>query len=153
MSLVASFILLPRAALSGLRYMVTQEEYFDYLDQVGRKVTTDFVKSSWVRTFLLWFEEEYHGDLMESSHGELAALLSKESKCDHLILTKAHKDAFFKKLDPADLSVDKLRAYYAKVNGDDDGYYAGRGMIHCAQVFRESLRMIDDDSVVFVLIE
>jgi hypothetical protein len=159
MSAMASFILLPQAALSGLRdaavpkkrfFGPAKDTYWDFLAQAGREVG-DYRWSGYVlATLLCWLKENHQTDLL-TSHEELAEFLSKARGSTHVIFTKEQSDAYLERLDPSGLSVEQLRDYYNKFNGVNEPD-AGMPMIDGVRAIRQSLAQLDDASVVVLVI-
>jgi hypothetical protein len=155
MSAIASFILLPRAALSELRDTTVAKEDVTYrkiLDQAGHEVA-DYQWSGYVlATLLCCLKENHRIDLLRSPHDELAGLLTQARGSTHVIFTKEHKDAYLDKVDPSSLSVEKLRDYYNKFNNVDEPD-AGMPMLDGVRAIQQSLAQLDDSSVILLVIE
>ena len=97
MSAIASFVLLPRAALPGLRAAATQsanDTYWDFLQQTGREVADYQWSGHVLATLLCWLNEEHQVNLFKSSYDELANFLSKERGHTHLVFTNEQKTAY-----------------------------------------------------------
>ena len=160
MSAVASFILLPRAALSGLRdaavprkrlFGTPKDTYGDFLARSGREVG-DYQWSGYVlATLLCCLEQEHQINLLKSPDDELAGFLTKTRGNTHVIFCKDHKDTYLEKLNPSALSVEQLRDFYNKFN-DADEPDAGLPMIDGVRSIRQSLAQLDDTSVVILVI-
>jgi hypothetical protein len=160
MSAIASFILLPKTALSELRQaavpkkrflLADKDEYWGYLHRSGRKVS-DYQWSGYVfATLLVWLKEEHQTDLMESPYGELAKFLTDARGATHFVLSIEHKNAYLDKLDPATLSGNMLRDYYNAFNGGNEPD-AGVPMLDGVRALREALLRLDADSVVLLII-
>jgi hypothetical protein len=151
MSAVASFILLPRAALSGLRDAAVKDTYWDFLAQAGKEVA-DYQWSGYVlATLLCCLKDDYQVDLLTSPDEELSEFLSKARGSTHVIFSKEQRDAHLEKLDPSALSVEKLRDCYNKFNEVNEPD-AGAPMIDGVRAIRQSLAQLDDASVVVLVI-
>ena len=160
MSAIASFVMLPLAALDDLRQIAKptkkllgkpKDEYWVFLRQKGR-VVAEYGWSGYVLgTVLCWLRDEHHVDLMDSPHNELANFLTKARGSSHSIFTNDHKLRFLKRLDPSRLSVETLRDYYNKFNGTNEPD-AGTPMVDGVAAIRESLEAVDDKSVVLLII-
>jgi hypothetical protein len=151
MSAVASFILLPRAALSGLREAAMTDAYWDFLARAGKQVA-DYRWSGYVLgTLLCCLKEDYQVDLLTSPDAELSEFLSKARGSTHVVLSPEQRDAYLEKLDPSSLSVDKLRDYYNMFNEVNEPD-AGAPMIDGVRAIRQSLTRLDNASVVILVI-
>jgi hypothetical protein len=160
MSAVASFILLPQAALSRLRdaavpkkrfFGAAKDRYWDFLAQAGREVG-DYRWSGYVlATLLCCLEQDHQTNLLKSPYDELAGFLTKARGNTHVIFCMEHRDAYLEKLDPDSLSIDKLRDYYNKFNEVNEPD-AGLPMIDGVRAIRQSLAQLDDASVVVLVI-
>ncbi|HEY9502273.1 MAG TPA: hypothetical protein VIR01_11650, partial [Pyrinomonadaceae bacterium] len=87
--------------------------------------------------------------LMKSEHDELSSHLSKERKSTCFILTPAHKREYLAQLSPESYSEAELRDYCNKFNGSSEGD-AGRPMLDGIRAIHDSLRQLDDDSVILL---
>jgi hypothetical protein len=160
MSAIASFILLPRTALKGLRkaavpkkrfFGPTKDSYWDFLAQNGREVGHYQWSGYVLIPVLIWLQKEHQTDLLKSSYDELAAFLGSIRKSSHLILSVEHKNAYLERLDPSGLSIEKLRDYYNKFNEENEPD-AGMPMMDGVRAIRQSLAQLDDTSVVILII-
>jgi hypothetical protein len=148
---VASFILLPRAALSGLRDAAMTDTYWDFLARAGKQVA-DYQWSGYVlATLLCCLKDDYQVDLLTSPDEELSEFLSKARGSTHVVLSPEQRDAYLEKLDPSSLSVEKLRDYYNKFNEVDEPN-SGAPMIDGVRAIQQSLTQLDSASVVVLVI-
>ncbi len=160
MSAIASFILLPVAALDDLRHAakpkkkwigIARDEYWNFLRHSGREVAKYRWSGYVIATALCWLKDEHQVDLMDSPHNELANFLTKTRGSSHSIFTNDHRRRFLKRLDPSSLSVEALRDYYNQFNGTKQPD-AGTPMIDGVAAIRESLTAVDNKSVVLLII-
>jgi hypothetical protein len=160
MSAVASFILLPQTALSRLREAAVpkwrlfgppKDRYWDLLNQAGREVGNYRWSGYVLATLLCCLEQNHQTNLLKSPYDELAGFLTKARGNTHVIFCKEHRDSYLEKLDPANLSIEKLRDYYNKFNEVDEPD-AGLPMIDGVRAIRQSLTQLDDASVVILVI-
>ena len=155
MSAIASFIKLPKTALEGLRevaipkkrlFGAAKDTYHDYLRQHGQSVA-DYKWSGYVLgTLLPYLEEQHQITLMSSPYEELETFLTDSRNATHCIFTKAHKDDFLAKLD-GEFSEAALRDYYNEFNESRETE-AGRQMLDGIRAFRQSLSVLDEESVI-----
>ena len=157
MSAIASFIILPKSALPELREAAVpkkgffggaKDRFHDFLRTRGREATS-YEWSGYVLATVLPFLEERKIDLMRSEHDDLSSHLSRERKSTCFIFTSGHKSAYLAQLSPESYSEAELRDYCNEFNGssDDD---AGKPMIDGIRAIHESLRQLDDGSVVLL---
>ncbi len=157
MSAIASFILLPKSALSELSDAATpkkgffggvKDRFHDFLRSRGREVTS-YDWSGYVLATLLPFLDERGVDLMKSEYGELSSHLSKERKSTCFIFTSAHKRAYLSQLSPDSYSEAELRDYCNEFNGSSEAE-AGKPMRDGIRAIHDSLHQLDDDSVILL---
>ncbi|HTE17448.1 MAG TPA: hypothetical protein VK689_03580 [Armatimonadota bacterium] len=161
MSAIASFTLLSSAALRGLRdaavprkrswFQRPQDTFHDYLEKHGREIAV-LQLSGWVlHTALDYLQERHQIDLMHSEHDELARYLSEERGASYFVLTPAQSVGYIQRLDPKDFGEDELRAYFNEFY-EDDQPDAGKWMLECIRVLRDSLRQLEPDCVILLAI-
>jgi hypothetical protein len=159
MSAVASFVLLPKSALPELREAATprkgffggvKDRFHDFLRSRGREATS-YDWSGYVLATLLPFLEERGVDLMKSEYDELSSHLSKERKITCFIFTSAHRRAYLAKLSPESFSEAELRDYCNEFNASSEPE-AGKPMLDGVRAIQESLRQLDEESVVLLYI-
>ena len=156
MSAIASFIKVPKSALDGLRKAAvpqkrlfggSKDTYHDYLREHGHEIA-DYRWSGFVlATLLPYLQEKHQIDLMRSEYDELAAFLTKARKATHFILTRAQASAFLSRLDPRLFSEGEMRQYFNEFNATDD-QKVGQAMLDGVVAFQESLKQMEDESVV-----
>lgn len=147
MSAIASFILLPKTDLDGLRQASTEGNYHNYLEQHGREVA-EYEWSGYVlATLLPYLEEQHQIDLMRSEHDALARFLSERQQATHFIFTGAHRHPFLDRLDPSAFSTEALRDYYNEFNEENEPD-VGRPMLDGIRALHQSLSALDEDSVI-----
>src|SRR5215510_11642252 len=129
MSAIASFILLPISTLAALREAAApkkrlfgnpKDEYRSFLKNTGQEVAEYRWSGYVLGTVLCWLKDEHHVDLMDSPYNELANFLTKTRGSAHSIFTNEQKHLYLKRLDPARLSVERLRDYYNAFNGTNE---------------------------------
>ena len=155
MSAIASFIKLPISALDGLReaavpkkrlFGAPRDTYNDYLRRHGQ-IVADYKWSGFVlATLLPCLEEQHQIDLMDSEYRDLEKFLTDSRSATHFILTPAHKIRYLSKIE-GQFSEQTLRDYYNEFNETQDAE-AGKPMIDGVQALRQSLRALDEDSVI-----
>lgn len=154
MSAIASFILMPRSAIDGLRDAATPKKrwfgkpkdmYYDFLAQHGRAVA-QYEWSGYILATLLPYLQEQHIDLMHSDFDELSTYLTQKRGATHFIFTDAHKKAFLTKLG-GQFSEDALRDYYNEFNETQEPT-AGKPMLDGIRAMRQSVIAMDGDSVI-----
>ncbi len=160
MSAVASFILMPKSALDGLRAAATpqrswlgrpKDRYWDYLKEHGREVS-QYEWSGYILATLLPFLEERHQiDLMTSEFDQLSTYLVEKRGATHFVFTEGHKRQYLDKLNPQSFSADVLGKYYNEFNEVDEPD-AGRWMLDGIRCFRESLAQVDANTVIVFVI-
>jgi hypothetical protein len=161
MSAIGSFTLVANAALRGLRdaavprkrswFQRPQDTFHDYLQEHGREIAVLQI-SGWVlHTALDYLRERHQIDLMHSEHDELARYLSEERGASYFVLTPAQSAGYIQRLDPKDFGEDELRAYFNEFY-EDDQPDAGKWMLECIRVLRDSLRQLEPDSVILLAI-
>lgn len=157
MSAIASFIILPKSALPELRKAAipkksifggVKDGFHDFLRTRGR-VATNYDWSGYVLATVLPYLEERKIDLMKSEHGDLSSHLSKERKSTCFIFTPGHKSAYLARLSPESYSEADLRDYCNEFNGSSEAE-AGKPMLDGIRAIHESLRQLDDESVVLL---
>jgi hypothetical protein len=161
MSAIASFMLLPRAALEGLRraavpkkrlfFGPTQDTYWDFLEKNGKEVG-DYRWSGYVlATLLCCLEQDHQINLLKSPYDDLGDFLSKARGNSHVIFCNEHKNVYLEKFDQAQFSVEKLRDYYSNFN-EVDAPDAGLPMLDGVHSIQRSLAQLDETSVVILII-
>lgn len=157
MSAIGSFILLPKSALPELREAATPKKSFfggvkdlfhDFLRSRGREATS-YDWSGYVLATVLPFLDERGVDLMKSEYGDLSSQLSKERKSTCFLFTPAHKQAYLPQLSPDSYSEAELRDYYNEFNGSSEAE-AGKPMLDGIRAIHDSLRQLDEDSVILL---
>jgi hypothetical protein len=157
MSAIASFTLLPKSALPELREAAVPKKGFfggvkdrfpDFLRARGREATS-YAWSGYVIATVLPYLEERQIDLMKSEHDDLSSHLSRARKSTCFIFTPAHKRAYLDRLSPASYSEAELRDYCNEFNGSSEAE-AGKPMLDGIRAIHDSLRQLDDDSVVLL---
>jgi hypothetical protein len=157
MSAIASFILLPKSALSELHEAAipkkgffggVKDRFHDFLRTRGREAAS-YDWSGYVIATVLPYLEGRQIVLMKSEHDELSSHLSEERKSTCFIFTPAHKRAYLAQLSPESYSEAELRDYCNEFNGssEDD---AGKPMLDGIRAIHDSLRQLDDDSVILL---
>jgi hypothetical protein len=159
MSAIASFILLPKSALPELRKAAVPKKRFfffgalkyrfrDFLRTRGREVAS-YDWSGYVIATVLPYLEERGIDLMKSEYDELSSHLSKAQQSTCFILTPAHQQAYLARLSPELYAEAELRDYANEFNGSSEAG-AGKPMLDGIRAIRDSLRQLDDDSVILI---
>lgn len=157
MSAIASFVLLPKSALAELRKAATPKKRFfggvkdhfhDFLRLRGRHAAT-YDWSGYVVATLLPFLVERGVDLMKSEYDELSSFLTKERGSSCFILTPAHQRAYLSKLSTESFSEAEMRDYCNEFNASSEPE-AGKPMLDGVRAIHESLRQLDDESVVLL---
>ena len=157
MSAIASFILLPKSALPDLREAAVPKKSFfggvkdrfhDFLRARGREATI-YDWSGYVIATVLPYLKKRQIVLMKSEHDELSSYLSNERKSTCFIFTPAHKQAYLAQLSPESYSETELRDYCNEFNGSSEAD-AGTPMLDGIRAIHDSLRQLDDDSVVLL---
>ena len=160
MSAIASFILLPKASLDGLRaaakpqkrlFRAPKDTYWDYLREAGREAAGYQWSGYVLATLLAWLADERHVDLQSSEHDELSRYLSGERGSSHLIFSKEQRDKYLAQLDPSAASIEQLRDYYNKFNEVNEPD-AGLPMMDGLRALQQAPSAIDDASVVLLII-
>lgn len=155
MSALASFVLIPKTALDGLREAASpkkswlgkpKDTYWDYLKQHGREAA-QYEWSGYVLATLLPFLQERQIDLMHSDFDELGTYLTQKRGATHFIFTDARKRAHLTKLAPDSFSEEQLRDFYNEFNGSSESE-AGKPMLDGVQAVRQSLQALDGSSVI-----
>jgi hypothetical protein len=159
MSAIASFILIPKSALDGLRDAATpkkswlgkpKDAYWDYLRQHGREAA-QYEWSGYVLATLLPYLQERHIDLMHSEFDELSTRLTQKRGATTFIFTDAHKRAHLSKLAPDSFSEAQLRDYYNEFNAPSESD-AGKPMLDGIRAIQQSLQALDVSSVIVFII-
>jgi hypothetical protein len=147
MSAIASFIKLPKSALEGLREAAANGTDDDYLSENGREVV-DYGWSGYVlATLLPSLEEKHQIDLMKSEYDELGTSLTDATGATHFVFTPDHRVAFLNRLEPGLFSEAELRQYFNEFNATNE-QEIGRAMLDGIVALRDTLKQIDDSSVV-----
>jgi len=158
-SAIASFILVPKSRLEGLRQAAVPKKrwlgkprdvYCDYLKQHGREVAA-YRWSGYVFATLLPFFQDQQVDLMDSEFNELATQLTEARGATHFILTDGHKRAHLGRLTPDCFPEDQLRDYYNEFNGADEPE-SGKPMLDGIRAIVQALRSVDEGFVVVCII-
>ena len=159
MSAIASFTVLPNAALRALRdaavprkrgwFQRPQDTFHDYQREHGREIAVLQLSGYVLGTALAYLEERHQIDLMRSEHDELAHFLSKKRGASYFVLTSAHSAAYIHRLDPKGFSEDEVHAYFNEFY-EDNQPDAGQWMLECVRVLRDSLRQLEPDSVILL---
>ncbi len=159
MSAIASFILIPKAALDGLRDAATpkkswlgkaKDTYWDYLKQHGREVA-EYEWSGYILASLLPFLQARQIDLMHSDFDALATHLTQKRGATYFVFTDAHKRAHLTKLAPDSFAEGQLRDYYNEFNATSEPE-AGKPMLDGIRAIQQSLQALDESSVVVLSI-
>lgn len=155
MSMVASFIKLPTAALEGLRAAAVPKErqagnpydnYYDYLAKHGQEVANYEWDGYVLATVLPCLDEKCQMALMRSDYDELGTFLAKSLHASYFIFTNAHKQAYLAKLSEP-FSEQALCDYYNEFNETQETE-AGKPMLDGIQALRQSLAALDENSVI-----
>ena len=147
MSAIASFIKLPKSALEGLRNAAVAGTDNDYLSVNGHEVAEYRWSGYVLATLLPYLEEKHQIDLMKSEYDELAAFLTNTTGATHFILTPSQRSEFLNRLEPRSFSEEKMRQYFNEFNATKE-QEIGRAMLDGVSALRESLRQLEDTSVV-----
>jgi hypothetical protein len=157
MSAIASFILLPKSALPELceaavlkkgLFGGVKDRFPDFLRTRGR-VAASYNWSGYVLATVLSFLEERQIDLMKSEHDDYSSHISKERESTCFIFTPAHKRAYLAQLSPESYSEPDLRDYCNEFNGSSE-VDAGKPMLDGIRAIHDSLRLLDDESVILL---
>jgi hypothetical protein len=161
MSAIASLIVIPKAAVGGLREAAVppkkgwlgsaKDTYWDYLKQNGREVA-DYPWSGYVLGSVMdWLQEKHQIDLMTSSEDELANFLSEARETTHFVLPVEHRHAYLERLDPSAFSAEDFRRYYNEFHETDEPDL-GTSMEDGIGVLKQALLSVDQNSLVVVII-
>lgn len=155
MSAIASFILIPKSAINGLRDAASpkkgwfgppKDTYHDYLAKHGREVA-NYDWSGYILATLLVYLQQQQIDLMRSDQDQLSKHLTQTRGATHFIFTSAHKQAYLSKLIPESFSEPELRNYYNQFNACNEPE-AGTPMIDGICAIQQGLQALDDNSVI-----
>lgn len=147
MSAIASFIRVPKSALQGLRNAIASGTDYDYLRANGQQVAEYDWSGYVLATLLPYLQEKHQVDLMKAEYDDIAGLLTDATGATHFIFTPSQKAAFLDRLDPAQYSEEELRDYFNAFNETNE-QEIGRAMLDGIGAFRESLRQLDEGSVI-----
>jgi len=147
MSAIASFIKLPKTALEGLRKAAASGTDYDYLHANGREVAEYRWSGYVLATLLPYLQEKHQIDLMKAEYDDIATLLTNSTGATHFIFTPSQNTAYLNRLDPTLFSQEEMRDYFNAFNETNE-QEIGRAMLDGIAVFRESLRQLDEGSVV-----
>jgi hypothetical protein len=157
MSAIASFILLPKSALPELRdaavpkkgiFGGVKDRFHDFLRTRGREAAS-YGWSGYVLATVLPFLEERQVNLMKSEHDDLSSHLSQQRKNTCFIFTPEHKRAYLTLLSPGSYSEAELRDYCNEFTGSSEAE-AGKPMLDGIRAIHDSLRQLDDESVILL---
>jgi hypothetical protein len=156
MSATASFFMMPRSAIDGLRKSAVprkrlfgkpKDTYWKYLRDNGREAAR-YAWSGYVLGTLLPYLEEHHDiQLMKSEFDELSTYLTNTRGATCFVFTETHKRHYLEKLAPQSYSLESLRDYYDDFNGVHEPV-SGRWMLDGIQCLRECLAGLNPDSVI-----
>ncbi len=158
MSAVATFIRIAILDLPKIREAVVPKKGFfggvkdvfhDTLQKQGREVAS-YQWSGYVLATLLPFLDEQGLDLMKSEHDELSKYVSEKRQTTCFVLTNSHKK-HLPQLQHQSFSEAALRDYYNEFNRTTESDI-GKAMLDGIQVLNESLKSVDENSVVILLI-
>lgn len=147
MSAIASFIRVPKSALQGLRKAIASGTDYDYLRANGQQVAEYGWSGYVLATLLPYLQEKHQIDLMKAEYDDIAGLLTDATGATHFIFTPSQKAAFLNRLDTAQYSEEELRDYFNAFNETNE-QEIGRAMLDGIGAFRESLRQLDEGSVI-----
>ena len=158
MSAIASFILIPKAALPELRTAAvpkkgwfggTKDHFYGFLRQRGREVSHYEWSGFVIATLLVYLQQNRQIDLMKAQGDDLSAFLSEKRKGTWFALGAGHKNLYLAKLSPDSFSEPEMRDFYNKFNASNEAEI-GKAMLDGVRSIRESLNAVEDDSVVLL---
>ena len=157
---IATFTRLPKASLPALERALAYEQELEgdpqdslssYLQKHGRPAA-EYKWSGYTMATVLVYLEEQGIDLMTGEYDELSNELTETLDSTHFVFTPAHRDAYLSSLDSGEFFEGPLREYYREFNHDDDPN-SGKAMLAGIKAIAQSLRMLDDDSVILLAVE
>jgi hypothetical protein len=159
MSAIASFTLLPKSTLPGLREAAVptrfggnkQDDFWPYVYAHGRKLKEYKWSGYFFGTLLPYLEEKRAINFSSPDFEETGSFLSNVRAISAYILTEVHRQAKEEDLDPDTYSEEELRAYFEAFN-ETTNEEAGRAMLDGIAVLHENLSHVDKDSVVLLMI-
>lgn len=141
MSALATFTLLPFTSVGEL-----PDDYEGVLERDGREAVECYL-SGYLFATLLPYLSEQGIELTRSPFGRTLQPLCQARDEGIFILTPSHKYAYLDRLDPALFSADDLRDYYNEFNAAFEPE-VGEAMLEGVAVIQQSLKALDDDSVI-----
>jgi hypothetical protein len=113
----------------------------------GREVAEYRWSGYVLATLLPYLQEKHQINLMKAEYDDIANLLTNATAATHFIFTPSQSLAFLKRLDPALFSQDEMRDYFNAFNETQE-QEIGRAMLDGIAALRESLRQLDESSVI-----
>ena len=159
MSAIASFRLLPKSSLSGLRKAAVptwfggkaQDNFWPYLSAHGRELMQYKWSGYILGTLLPYLEQTWAINFGNPDFEGLGTFLSNVRESPAYILTDAHRRAYAEDLDPSSYSEDELRAYFEAFN-ETTNAESGRAMLDGIVVLQANLSQVNQDSVILLTI-
>lgn len=157
MSLIASFYLLPKSKLDGLREAAVvikrwfgkpKDTYWDYLWEHCVK-EIDYKWSGSTLVDLFTFLEERGISFDHSEYDDLTDFLCEQRDCSWLILTEAHKRAYLSQLSTQTFVEELFLSYFHESFGEVDDEI-GRPILDGIDFIRAALNEVDTESVVLL---
>jgi hypothetical protein len=157
MGAVASFYLIPKSALAGLRdaapYVegltgTDRDPYWRYLDEHGREIV-DFRWTGYVFGALLPYFEQQLGMDFRSEYDELSLLLTETRGATHFFFTDAHRRTYLDVLSSHQFSKEALGAFFNQLYAVNDPE-SGDIMLEGIEAIKKALAQLDESSVVLV---
>ncbi|MGV3532134.1 MAG: hypothetical protein ACO1QR_07165 [Chthoniobacteraceae bacterium] len=145
MSSIATFTRLPTIALGQL-----QTDFDAVMEQYGQ-VAAEYNWGGDVLATLLPLLDEHGVALMDSPHNELTQHLSGSREATIFVFTHAQKEMYLERLAPIRFSADALRDYFNEFNETHEPE-VGQAMIDGIEAIRQSLSVLDADSVILLSI-
>lgn len=155
MSAIASFWLLQKNAIGGLRAAAEQgdayaDAYHHYLHQHGREVASYRWSGYFIGTLLSYLPNKC-GIKLRSSDPDLSMALTEATGVTHIIFNNNHKMSYLDKLCPEQFSGRALHDFFNEFNAAREVDVSGP-MLDGIRAIREALAAIDEETIVVVII-